>query len=922
MATRATDGITIMANKSEVQPGILGDQPVSPWMKFSGYTHKKDPTLLPNNVLTYPSVNCMMPDGDKVIPRAGSKLLGQDGDQIGGMIGHYKKFQNVSGIEMEVRVWNDPDGEKVDVIEVLYEDEWRQITENVNPLTKGISRLGYQRIYFFTQWIDTNLDPSLSINTNRLIWVMGLAKVRSWTGGIATVGAVTPTSISTVAGITWTSLGFDDPIDGGSAEIIVNGKSYTVSSGWGTDILVIADTTGISSGDFAFSGIQEVDAPTVFDYISQFKNYVCYGNWFLQKFWMANNFNRPAEANITNAQAVQNDLVLGTSPYTGMGSHVYRVTIDSISPDQDIQTFVSGGQGNLNDGVYDTSAYSGTAGQNNIYDVIIVSNLEIIFPTSQIVGGPFLVGDTVLGSVSMAEGIITAIYVIGSDTTFAIRLTTVNSFRYNDTLQCLREPAGATSVVNPLEVINHDVFSYLKNGAIIALNIGTGLGPQNANPLLDTPITLTDGLTIQFGQVFGHATGDDFKLTISKNGADTFQWQIDGAVPVATMVPITGISQALSDGISITFVSKTGHTLGDYWEITADQDITIAYANFYFSSNRKPGEGYIGQLPANFWTMAPQEDDMYVNDATGKWGYIETTLSADLLNESVNYVPLKQPGANKVIFPFMIGYLDNNLAYVTEGKWLDMIGRKKLIELPQTGHLSDPVKYDFLAASFENGSIEFNDMQLSITSPKDLLMFVYDLSQVYWQPPQIFQENGILSVVGNQLISHSNLKNRTNTLYIGTNDNGAAYPIKIRTGYNTYGNRWQVSKASMAFMEGYVQGNPNLIANILQNVNGCKGIQSATVVPITCIASDKAPIGYGSLGSHSLGSDEPIPILPYFQWIGAGQTPFTFYMAAFDVECESLDPQFQILSLGLNTVASDLSNALLKKNQGTLVSKT
>ena len=68
----------------------------------------------------------------------------------------------------------------------------------------------------------------------------------------------------------------------------------------------------------------------------------------------------------------------------------------------------------------------------------------------------------------------------------------------------------------------------------------------------------------------------------------------------------------------------------------------------------------------------------------------------------------------------MIGYSDNEILFVTEDKRLDMIGRKKFVELPQVGYLSDDVKYDFLESSFTKGSIEFTDMRIFITSPREL----------------------------------------------------------------------------------------------------------------------------------------------------------------------------------------------------------
>lgn len=964
----------------QVAQGLLEDYPTNPFESFRGYLHKKDPTLLPNDILTFPTINVFMPDGDKIVPRGGEKIIPQENAVVNSpMIGHFKKYKNIAGIEMEIRVWNDNtmtltsitgtfvQGEvitggssgaraivnsyvagvitfenltgiftaaetvtggtsgahgtlsifKGDVIEVLYNGEFVQITPNINTLQKGVSNLipTSNIIYYFDQWIDTNLDPSLSINTNRAIFVMGLNKIRSWTGGIGVVvGVIANTSISIASGLTWSSIGFPSPANGGSNKIVINGKTYTITGGWDTNQLLTSDnTTGILDDDLVFAAIQEVDTPNnvVFDVVSSFKNYPCYGDWLLQKFYIGNNFNRPASEEITNVQAVSNDLILNNFPYTGTGSHIYRVSIDSVNPN--IQETSFNGSG-LNDAVWDTDSYSGTPGQTNVYNINIVGDVTMSVGATT----GWVVGEVVQGATSQAEGVVVANVTFSGSHVLGIKMNTANSFQASETVTGLSSGTSATIV----STIFENWFSGNKNGVIFNTSGIFGSVPVNAI-FSAGPINLPDNIVITFSNFNGHFVGDSFQLTINAGGVDTFQWQIDGAVPVATHVPITaGSPQSLSQGVSITFVNATGHSIGDFWEITVDQNIggnnNNAYANFYFGLPRKPGEGYIGQLPANFWTMKPQEDNMYINDASGKWGYLQTTLSADLLTETIEYVPLKQKGRNKVIFPYMINYFDNNLAYITEDKNLDFIGRKELIQLPQISHLSDPVKLDFQAATFADGSMEWNALRLYITSPRELLMFCYDESVKYWQPPQLIPENGILSEVGSDLISHSNIRNVTNTLFVGTNDNGNPFPIKIRTGYNTYGDRWQTDIASMMFAEGYMDGNPHLIARAYLNVNGCSGIMESTIDPLFCRASDKAPLGYGPFGSHSFGSDEGTPV-PYFQWIGIGQTQFKFFMAAMELECVSLDPIFEILSFGLNTVAAQDNNATLKKGQVKLI---
>lgn len=56
-------------------------------------------------------------------------------------------------------------------------------------------------------------------------------------------------------------------------------------------------------------------------------------------------------------------------------------------------------------------------------------------------------------------------------------------------------------------------------------------------------------------------------------GPDTFRWSDDGAVTFnASNVPITGGIQALNDGVQITFVHTTGHTVNDRWDFQVTID--------------------------------------------------------------------------------------------------------------------------------------------------------------------------------------------------------------------------------------------------------------------------------------------------------------------------------------------------------------
>jgi hypothetical protein len=264
--------------------------------------------------------------------------------------------------------------------------------------------------------------------------------------------------------------------------------------------------------------------------------------------------------------------------------------------------------------------------------------------------------------------------------------------------------------------------------------------------------------------------------------------------------------------------------------------------------------------------MGVQEQEVYVNSSNGEWGVVSTTLSADLLSETVKLDPLKQAGANKVLYPYLIGHLKDKLVYISTSKNLNTIGRELFLEKPQTGYLSDPVKHDFTASSFIGGRIKFLNERLNITSPDEGIMHVYDDFKGYWQPPKMFPEMGLLSIFGNDLITHSNTRNQSFTMFAANSDNDQAYTVRVRSPYTDLGVRWQSKASSMSFTEGYVEGEPPIIHRAILGVNGCAAVYPHDMQPIICAISDDAPIGEGALGSHPLGSDPSLPGT-YFQEI-------------------------------------------------------
>lgn len=122
-------------------------------------------------------------------------------------------------------------------------------------------------------------------------------------------------------------------------------------------------------------------------------------------------------------------------------------------------------------------------------------------------------------------------------------------------------------------------------GNIQYLNAGNTIGEANTN-------FVGSGLDDAF--FAGHYNGDSstksfyVKIDSSGGAVDTFEWGYDStAGAVATGISITGAEQTLSSGISIDFGAVSGHTTGDVWAGTA----TAVDVDTGLFSNRNTGDG-------------------------------------------------------------------------------------------------------------------------------------------------------------------------------------------------------------------------------------------------------------------------------------------------------------------------------------------
>jgi hypothetical protein len=102
------------------------------------------------------------------------------------------------------------------------------------------------------------------------------------------------------------------------------------------------------------------------------------------------------------------------------------------------------------------------------------------------------------------------------------------------------------------------------------LQMGDGAGTLGTPAFTGTGL---DDLSLDAGASYLNFASLTYRVEIDGTGAtDTFKWSRDGGASwEKTLVPIAGAATAmlLEYGVYIEFAAITGHTSGDYWDITA-----------------------------------------------------------------------------------------------------------------------------------------------------------------------------------------------------------------------------------------------------------------------------------------------------------------------------------------------------------------
>lgn len=331
--------------------------------------------------------------------------------------------------------------------------------------------------------------------------------------------------------------------------------------------------------------------------------------------------------------------------------------------------------------------------------------------------------------------------------------------------------------------------------------------------------------------------------------------------------------------------------------ISANDD----YTDYTFSSPRVPGEG--GQLTLDGYGLGAvtQEEFLYVTTAKNNWFRIsfEEIAISTTLAESIIVKKLKTGPGQGALEHNLIGSAKNVVLFVSSEPSFDQLGRVENIDTPQSKPLSDPIKPDFDAGTFTGGHVFYNKNKVYIAAPTDGKVFIYDLENAFWQPPQVLPVSFFYEV-GGDLYGHSGSSNESYKLFTGTNDNSKSMKAVAKFAYQNFGNRVVRKNFEEFFSELYMTQPTKLTLRINYDYEGATSQREYTLdgtsennreeIVSSNVLGDN-PLGEEVLGAED-GSDNP-----KYRFI-TRMTRQDFHEMQPIYETEGTDKTWEVLAFG------------------------
>lgn len=486
---------------------------------------------------------------------------------------------------------------------------------------------------------------------------------------------------------------------------------------------------------------------------------------------------------------------------------------------------------------------------------------------------------------------------------------------------------NGTELIRELLFVNHSAVMHEWSGAMGTL-ASVAAGTISLNEDVATRGFLTSGTRfirikdsggVWHETVYTNESGSDFTVSTDLTG-----FVFDANAPVVQVVRENATTPAAG------FINDVIRTLDNHVYVGSHSSSVVYmskstnFTDFTFASPRIATDGWqfvLDDYTVGFETnIASSGEESIVFFAGDDWIYrVEFVDITDTTIAQIAKIrPVIVSSGQGAVSQELIAKVKNSIVFLNSFNELLELGSVENIATIQQTPLSDPIKPDFLAASFIGGAIRFWHNNLIVTAAASGRTFILSFregatgTKSFWQPPQILPIGATSDYKGN-LIGHSPATTESYKMFDGTNDNEKPIVFKAHFAYNNYGMREKLKNFDKYFSELYLSANAIINHSILFEYLASKAMRTfqykGSEIKFIFVPNPQASLGVNSLGTSPLGAQlgEPQNLLKYRRFKKV--TPTNFFEVQVRYECDELDAQFQILSHGANPLISTIAPA-------------
>lgn len=342
-----------------------------------------------------------------------------------------------------------------------------------------------------------------------------------------------------------------------------------------------------------------------------------------------------------------------------------------------------------------------------------------------------------------------------------------------------------------------------------------------------------------------------------------------------------------------------------------------SYTDYSFATPRVVGQGAIVTLDGNPTGLVPLESSMII--CAGKDFIYETqfTLSSDNADEQISVNQIKTTRNQAAQSQHLMSSIKNDIIMVTNEPTLDTLGRVKDVALTkQTANMSDPIKLDFDAYDFTDGSLYYHKYNWYVCVPVEGIVRVYNQTRGYWEAPQLLPFVGFYDVNG-ELYAHDYGVPQSYKAFDGYTDNGKAMEADAVFSFQNLGSRAKLKNGNAFYLEGYIQGNTTLNLGLQYDFDGCATNTSFSLTgtegQFVCLNAVDTSLGKSSLGKLPLGGhggDTDLP--PKFRWIPTFNR-VDFFEVQPSIQSVGIGQRWELIGFGGNWSLSNNEPVQIKE---------